>query len=45
VAALYDFSTSRRLADTWWEYIEGTNLHELIETQGPLSPKYAARLA
>ena len=46
VAALYDFSTledgSRYMV---WEYIEGTNLHELIETHGPLSPKYAARLA
>ena len=46
VAALYDFSTledgSRYMV---WEYIEGTNLHELIETNGPLSPKYAARLA
>jgi serine/threonine-protein kinase len=46
VAALYDFSTledgSRYMV---WEYIEGTNLHELIETHGPLSPRYAARLA
>jgi len=46
VAQLYDFSTlddgSRYMV---WEYIEGTNLHELIETQGPLSPKYAAQLA
>jgi len=46
VAALYDFSTledgSRYMV---WEYIEGTNLHDLIETQGPLSPRYAARLA
>jgi serine/threonine protein kinase len=46
VAALYDFSTledgSRYMV---WEYIEGTNLHELIETHGPLSPKYAARIA
>jgi serine/threonine protein kinase len=46
VAALYDFSTmddgSRYMV---WEYIEGTNLHELIETNGPLSPRYAARLA
>ena len=46
VAALYDFSTlddgSRYMV---WEYIEGTNLHELIETRGPLSPRYAARLA
>ncbi|MDP9360502.1 MAG: protein kinase [Acidobacteriota bacterium] len=46
VAALYDFSTlddgSRYMV---WEYIEGTNLHELIQTRGPLSPRYAARLA
>jgi len=46
VAALYDFSTledgSRYMV---WEYIEGTNLHELIEANGPLSPRYAARLA
>ncbi len=46
VAALYDFSTledgSRYMV---WEYIEGTNLHELIETHGPLSPRYAAQLA
>ncbi|MEA2235976.1 MAG: eukaryotic-like serine/threonine-protein kinase [Thermoanaerobaculia bacterium] len=46
VAALYDFSTlddgSRYMV---WEYIEGTNLHELIETNGPLSPRYAAKLA
>src|SRR5205823_3688149 len=41
VAQLYDFSTlddgSRYMV---WEYIEGTNLHELIETHGPLSPEY-----
>jgi len=46
VAALYDFSTlqdaSRYMV---WEYIEGINLHELIESRGPLSPRYAARLA
>jgi serine/threonine-protein kinase len=46
VAALYDFSTlddgSRYMV---WEYIEGTNLHELIETNGPLTPRYAAKLA
>jgi serine/threonine protein kinase len=46
VAALYDFSTledgSRYMV---WEYIEGTNLHELIEADGPLSPRYAAKLA
>lgn len=46
VAQLYDFST---LPDgSWymvWEFIEGTNLHDLIEEHGPLSPRYAARVA
>jgi serine/threonine-protein kinase len=28
-----------------WEFIEGTNLHELIESRGPLAPRYAATLA
>lgn len=46
VATLFDFST---LDDGThymvWEYIEGTNLHELIDERGPLSPRYAARLA
>lgn len=46
VAALFDFSTlddgSRYMV---WEFIEGTNLHELIESRGPLSPRYAATLA
>jgi len=46
VAALFDFST---LEDgsmyMVWEYIEGINLHELIDERGPLSPRYAARLA
>ena len=46
VAALYDFSTlpdgSRYMV---WEYIEGINLHELIAQNGPLAPRYAARLA
>ena len=46
VAALYDFSTlddgSRYMV---WEHIEGINLHELIERRGPLSPRYAAKLA
>src|SRR5437764_11017817 len=46
VAALFDFSTledgSRYMV---WEFIEGTNLHELIESRGPLAPRYAARLA
>src|SRR3954470_15460418 len=46
VGALHDFSTlddgSRYMV---WEYIEGTNLHELIETRGPLSPRYAAKLS
>src|SRR6266849_477510 len=46
VAALFDFA---ELDDgsfyMVWEFIEGTNLHELIESNGPLSPKYAAKLA
>jgi serine/threonine-protein kinase len=46
VATLFDFS---ELDDgSWfmvWEYIEGTNLHELIDSRGPLSPRYAAMLA
>jgi len=46
VATLFDFSTlddsSRYMV---WEYIEGINMHELLEARGPLSPKYAARLA
>jgi serine/threonine protein kinase len=46
VATLFDFST---LEDgsfyMVWEYIEGINLHELINQRGPLSPSYAARLA
>jgi eukaryotic-like serine/threonine-protein kinase len=46
VAALFDFAA---LDDgsfyMVWEFIEGTNLRELIESGGPLSPKYAARLA
>ncbi|HSP17355.1 MAG TPA: protein kinase [Thermoanaerobaculia bacterium] len=46
VASLFDFSTLEDGA--WymvWEYIEGTNLHDLIEERGPLSPRYAAKLA
>lgn len=46
VATLFDFSA---LSDgshyMVWEYIEGINLHELIDQRGPLSPKYAAKLA
>jgi eukaryotic-like serine/threonine-protein kinase len=45
VATLFDFST---LEDgsfyMVWEYIEGINLHELINQRGPLSPSYAARI-
>lgn len=46
VATLFDFST---LDDgsmyMVWEYIEGINLHELINERGPLSARYAAQLA
>jgi len=46
VATLFDFATlddgTRYMV---WEFIEGTNLHELIESRGPLSPRYAAKLA
>ncbi len=46
VATLFDFSTlddgSRYMV---WEYIEGINLHELIQSRGPLSPRYAADVA
>jgi serine/threonine-protein kinase len=46
VATLFDFSTledgSRYMV---WEFIEGTNLHELMEERGPLAPRYAAALS
>jgi eukaryotic-like serine/threonine-protein kinase len=46
VAALFDFATledgTRYMVS---EYIEGINLHELINEGGPLSPRYAATLA
>ncbi|HEY6140934.1 MAG TPA: protein kinase [Thermoanaerobaculia bacterium] len=46
VAALFDFATlddgARYMVS---EYIEGINLHELINERGPLSPRYAATLA
>jgi len=45
VAALFDFSEVELGRYMVWEYIEGTNLHELIAERGPLSPKYAAQLA
>src|SRR5437763_3113912 len=46
VAALHDFSTLDDGTNYMvWEYIEGRNLHELIETRGPLSPRYAAKIA
>ena len=46
VAALFDFSTLGDDAHYMvWECIEGINLHELIVEKGPLSPRYAARLA
>lgn len=46
VATLFDFST---LGDgsyyMVWEFIEGTNLAEIIRASGSLSPRYAARLS
>ncbi|HEX2832880.1 MAG TPA: protein kinase [Thermoanaerobaculia bacterium] len=46
VAALFDFSTLEDGAHYMvWEYIEGINLHELIDQRGPLSARYAARVA
>ncbi|MGZ5441700.1 MAG: serine/threonine protein kinase [Thermoanaerobaculia bacterium] len=46
VAALFDFSTLDDGAHYMvWEYIEGINLHELITERGPLSARYAAKLA
>jgi serine/threonine-protein kinase len=46
VATLFDFSTlddgSRYMV---WEYIEGINLHEMLEQRGPLSPRYASKIA
>lgn len=46
VAALFDFSTLEDGSHYMvWEYIEGINLHELIQQRGPLSARYAARLA
>jgi len=46
VATLFDFSTLEDGSHYMvWEYIEGTNLHELIDQRGPLSPRYAAKLA
>ncbi|HUP50762.1 MAG TPA: protein kinase [Thermoanaerobaculia bacterium] len=46
VGTLFDFSTledgSRYMV---WEFIEGINVHELLEERGPLSPRYAARLS
>jgi serine/threonine protein kinase len=46
VAALYDFAALDDGAHYMVsEYIEGINLHELINERGPLSPRYAATLA
>ncbi|HEX7833151.1 MAG TPA: serine/threonine-protein kinase [Thermoanaerobaculia bacterium] len=46
VAALFDFSTLEDGSHYMvWEYIEGINLHELIDQRGPLSARYAARVA
>jgi serine/threonine protein kinase len=46
VAALFDYSSLDDGTNYMvWEYIEGINLHELIDQRGPLSARYAARLA
>lgn len=46
VAVLFDFSALEDQSYYMvWEYIEGTNLTELIRARGALSPKYAAELA
>jgi serine/threonine-protein kinase len=46
VATLFDFDVLDEGAFYMvWEYIEGINLHELLVEKGPLSPRYAARLA
>jgi serine/threonine-protein kinase len=45
VATLFDFSTLGEDRYMVWEYIEGTNLHQLMEERGPLSPRYAAKIA
>ena len=46
VATLFDFATLEDGARYMvWEFIEGINLHELLEERGPLSPRYAAKLA
>jgi serine/threonine protein kinase len=46
VATLFDFSALEDGSHYMvWEFIEGTNLHELIDQRGPLSPRYAAKLA
>lgn len=46
VGTLFDFSTlddgTRYMV---WEFIEGINVHELLQERGPLSPRYAAQLA
>jgi serine/threonine protein kinase len=46
VASLFDFSTLEDGSHYMvWEHIEGINLHELIDQRGPLSSRYAAKLA
>jgi serine/threonine-protein kinase len=46
VATLFDFSSLDEGTHYMvWEYIEGTNLHELISERGPLSERYAAKLS
>lgn len=46
VATLFDFSTLRDgMHYMVWEYIEGTNLAQVIRRKGMLTPHYAARLS
>lgn len=46
VATLFDFSDLQDGSFYMvWEYIDGTNLHDLIQQSGPVSPRHAATLA
>src|SRR5882762_5089886 len=46
VAALFDFSTLDDGSNYMvWEYIEGVNLHQIMERRRPLAPSYAVDLS